>query len=552
MRSAILILLLLIISAPGYTQRRLTVQCDRYMHLAGDTVWFETTMLLNGHKDSHQYTNQYVDFRTNSGGLVVQEIFPIIEGQSIGQLCLPDTLQSGVYWLRFYTTGRGNKPIRISATIPLTVYQEGDKKISFMEANKKQLQPQNLPIVALTADTLNPETGGYNNWRLDISDTTIYHFFCSITDAALPMIDLTPTMTTDSTKQSDVPDSSYYLSWTGKALKPNRHQPIKSNMLMTMLVKDSVLQMSKLLPIGPDGNFRLKGLFFFGKAQLLYQVNRTGTTAKEVNLVLDSVPPPLFKIPSGWVSRDTLLSTSEIATTVVEKISTQQNVRVKGRQLKEVKIQGWVNPRKKLDSAYTTGIFSEPALYAFDVRKEKRDIYLNDYLRMQLSIQGGFSASDTPTYPNHPLLFYVNEVSKTWDEISDMTTDDIAYIKAIESDFIGDGSFSLVGSSKGLKLPIQQTPMIVMIYTRKGKDIKKVPGLNQLTLTGYTTIARFTPGRNGATLLWAPFIDANHIRLRFYNNCSAKSFRLTMHGFSDSGKEIYYRTIITTNGYEKE
>ena len=86
--------------------------------------------------------------------------------------------------------------------------------------------------------------------------------------------------------------------------------------------------------------------------------------------------------------------------------------------------------------------------------------------------------------------------------------------------------------------------MVVMIYTRKGKDIKKVPGLNELTLMGYTPIARFTPEANGSTLVWVPLIDANHIRLRFYNDYAAKRFRLTIHGVSDSGKEIYYTAVL--------
>lgn len=529
----------------------MVIQCDKYVCSVGGTIWWKGYALSGNPLLTSSNDNMYVELYTAAGLLVAKERFPVLKGQSLGQMVLADTLSSGVYWLRFSTGNRSYVDIQNFAMTPITIYHLDDKNITLMKKRSADYRAPDPELVKLTLDTLTTNTGGYNSWALDISGLDVYHYSVSITDAGFPQNDTVTGKIPEGL--AAVKADTSFLNWTGKAYKMNSKSAVKNKTVIAMLVKDSIAYKTWLIPVNSDGRFRLENLFFFGKENLLYQLNQAGGPAKDVNLIIDSLKVPPFKLPGGWLKKDSILSDDRLAGIPVPSGQIKL-VQPNGKLLKEVEIKGRISPRKELDKAYTTGIFSEPAAYSFDLRNEKHPGDLGDYLRMHLFTQRGYSISEPPIYPNHPLLFYVNEELKTWDQIGDMSISDIAYIKAMESDFIGNdsftkfvtgvGGFSLSGGVGSLGVPTQVTPMIIMIYTRKGKDIKKVQGLNQLILIGYTPIARFTRRDNEATLLWAPLVDANHIRLRFYNNGPARLFRLTLSGFCDNGKEIYYTTVL--------
>ncbi len=84
-------------------------------------------MSFSGNHFSTIGTNLYVELFTDSGRMMDHYLFPVIHGQSIGQVALPDSLPSGVYWLRFYTRHQAAFDSDNMCMIPVTVVQTQDK-----------------------------------------------------------------------------------------------------------------------------------------------------------------------------------------------------------------------------------------------------------------------------------------------------------------------------------------------------------------------------------------------------------------------------------------
>ena len=222
------------------------------------------------------------------------------------------------------------------------------------------------------------------------------------------------------------------------------------------------------------------------------------------------------------------------------------------KTLKAAIVKHWESPRKELDHLYASGAFSEPSMYSFDIRTERRFHDIASYLRMQLGMQGGFSADDTPSLDQHPIVWFVDQQVYSWPELEMFDWDRIAYIKVLRSDFLiddpfikwktGQGGFQLVGGGP-LKIPVSGSPYEVCIYLRKGKDFRTMPGgLNKISVRGYDRILPFKTDK--VTLLWDPWAAGNEYRIRFTNNETTRRFRVKVEGISYTGKIIHYETII--------
>lgn len=527
--------------------QKMYIHCDKSLYLPGDTIWWKA-YVLDTHQRLSGNTNLHVELFNNAGNEAGKAYFPVVNGQSIGQLATPDSSASGVYWLLFFSGADPGEQV----SIPISVYHRQDDRIVLMKKRNEQL-PGAATIISFRPI---PDTKDYRSWQIRLDSNVICHCSVSVTNASESGAQFTSSAQVGQTGQSRVKDTAF-LSWQGSVFKKDNQKVLRNTSLMALIVKDSVLLTSRVIPVDTAGRFQLDDLFFFGQATLLYQLNRGGAAAKDVRLALDSVSPPPFQVPEGWIRTDSLVKPG---ITNQASVKFQDSLKITGKQLKEVKIRGWKSHWKELDHQYTTGAFSEPALYSFDLRNEKLFMDLGTYLRANLpGFQGGATSMDKPfMVPDHPLLFYVDEELKTWDELDSYRLEDIAYIKAFENSFIGDdpftklrtgvGGFSMSGSGSGLKVGSQPTPMIVSIYTRKGKDKRHVPGLNALTIAGYTPIARFQPSeQERTTRLWEPLIDANSFLIKLARRDSGKPLRFTIAGFTDEGKEIYYQTVITPN-----
>lgn len=539
---------------PGREQ--LYLHYDKYACLPGDTIWFKG-YITRGGVLSGLSTNLYVELWTDSGSLVHEELFPALNGQAIGQVPVPNSIAQGTYWLRAYTKSQVNNKAEDLFTVPIVVTGLNVPFTKFWKNENAISKTATLEKVSIQPDTLNTDPYGYNSWLINIRDSSQYHYSISINDADKDIpgyIYLFEPQNNELLQDSSDKLDTNFLNWSGRALKAYSKRVLLNKDIVFLLVKDSTILTRKIVPIDSIGHFQLDHLFFFDKANLLYQLNEEGSNAKNIRLIFDQMQRPGFSRPTGWkempLSRPSLLSHIDIKR---DNLATQ----AKGRVLKEVDIKGWKSPRKALDYQYTSGEFTEPAMYSFDLRTDKRYNDLGNYLRLNLpGFQGGYSMGDTPSYKGKQLLFYVDQELKTWDELSSYWFVEIAYIKAFESDFIGNDPYTKwktgVGGFNGFNLGkptnpnVQPTPMIIAIYTRKGNDIRTGwPGLNTVTVSGYTPIKKFqqTNINDPITIYWEPLIDKNQVRIRFSNSERGQHFKITVTGINDDGETINFTAI---------
>jgi hypothetical protein len=426
-----------------------------------------------------------------------------------------------------------------------------------------QVREESLPVT-LTADTLDTDPTGYNSWFIHLPDSDYCSLSVAVTDAdktpspPIRICELKRSFTEDMATPIREFDGSF-ISFSGMATRESgrRIKDEFSREIFFAGARDSGFLFARTSPIDKRGNFRLDSLFFFGDIDLQFQINKEedGST-KNVKLRLRTFDPPgadSATLAGNWADdslpthgKDTVYTRNELTKAELARMTT----------LRPVVVKGWKSPRKELDNKYTSGAFSEPALYAFDIRTERRFRDIGSYLRANYPrFQGGFSSSDRPTDPlDHTFLFYVDEQNCTWPELQMFDWDRIAYIKCFESDFIGDdpftkwknsmaNGFSLAGSENRLKVPVEKTPIIIAIYTRKAADFRTMPGgLNKISVKGYSNILKFHPDRT--TLYWEPQAFGNSFRIRFTNNDYTRRFRIVIEGYNQAGKVVHLEEVL--------
>jgi len=424
----------------------------------------------------------------------------------------------------------------------------------FIPATKRK------PNIRLTPDIVDTSPGGYNSWDLKFSDSIAYCMSITVSDAdrsvASPAtIDkLVEAYTDDLTLPNHLVDSSY-ITLTGKATKENYlfggkkiKDPFSREIVMSG-VRDSNFVFIRTVRIDDDGKFVLDSLFFFGNIDLQYQINKEedGST-KNIHLTLakfvfPSIDSSCFNdwidddIPIG--KEDTFFTTKELSRYELSKIKT----------LKAAVVKAWKSHRNELDNRYTTGPFSEPAMYSFDLRT-----YDNPYVRDL----GTFLSRECPGLAYDPtnglvydpggrsIHYYVDQTEYDSEGVRMFDLDKIAYVKVLESDWLSTArpTFSLEGPSTGLKIPVSNpTALNILIYLRKGHDFRTMRGgLNKIAVKGYDNILPFKTDK--VTLFWNPWASGNEYRIKFFNNEKTKRFRLKVEGISRTGKVIYFERII--------
>ncbi|HXB06111.1 MAG TPA: hypothetical protein VNW04_03325, partial [Puia sp.] len=421
--------------------------------------------------------------------------------------------------------------------------------------------------IQLLTDTLDTAPSGYNSWAIQLPDTSLYSLSIAVSDAdrsiepPTTIARLEHSYTEDLTLPIKQLDTSF-ISFTGKATRPSG-KPIKDPFARQLLIagaRDSSYLFTRLVNLDDSdgsGRFTLDSLFFFGKIDLQFQINKEGDgSTKNIRLDLTRFVPPAADTASFAADWEDDRQPKGSPDTVFSKAEQQKYALAKIKTLTPVTVRAWRSPRKELDNKYTTGAFSEPAMYSFDIRTERRFHGIGDYLRANFPrFQGGYSPSDSPSDAmGHPFLFFVDEQNYSWDELSMFDWERIAYIKCFENDFIGDDDFvkwknnmargfTLAGSGSGLKVPVSKTPIIIAIYTRKGADFRTMPGgLNRIAVSGYSPILTIPTDRT--TLYWDPLAFGNHLRIRFTNNTTARHFRVVIEGANYKGNIVSFHEII--------
>ncbi|MBS1599480.1 MAG: hypothetical protein JST75_14740 [Bacteroidetes bacterium] len=641
----------LIIVFKSYSQtERVYLHLDKYNCRTGDTIWFKG-YVFKGDRPTQTSTNLYAELFTSEGKLLSRNIFPIINGISVGQIIVPDSIVTDNYYLRAFTRYQLNYDSLNLFSVPILVYNKEQprlithkKRVVYPNSlvfcsingidwttsvnegklasvvsidsptivrNLHILKPSvgdsafvadilldktvsqkyiSLPLdstkeseilllyegynligsqvihlrnnsfpVKLIADTLDTKSFGYNSWRIELPDTTIYTISVSVSDldrSSPQPVSITKLNDSYSDNLSTVIteiDTSF-ITFSGTAIRESGkkiNDPFSNNLLVAG-VKDTNFTFLKVIHLDNSGHFKMDSLVFFDSLDLQFQINKydDGST-KNVKLNLTKFIPPgsdSFYFYRNW--EDDTIKISKVDT-FFTKPELNAHELSKMKVLKPVVVKGWKSHRNELDNRYTTSAFSEPALYSFDVRTERRFHDLGEFLRMQFPrFQGGYAPSDTPTDAmGHYFLFFVDEQNYAWRELNVFDWNDIAYIKCFENDFIGDDDFIRwkntqvnIGppefGKKELTSSFPKTPVIIAIYTRKGTDYRTKPGgLNKISVKGYSRILQFKPDR--ISLYWDPLHIGNNFRIRFNNNETARRFRVIIEGVNSKGEIVH-------------
>jgi hypothetical protein len=304
------------------------------------------------------------------------------------------------------------------------------------------------------------------------------------------------------------------------------------------------------------GNFNLDSLYFFGTIGLKFQINGAqDASAKDIKLRLASYIPSInavHAIAANWED-DTTIDRTDTAPSKAERSKDElSNVKM----LKAVVVRGRKNLREELDDTYTTGPFSEPALFYYDLRNDSsdydRDIFW--YINAQDGRLHYDPVGDTLSDElDHPIHYFVDEQEYPPYALRAFDFDRIAYIKILESDFLSTKEAQFMLSSPGssspnsknsLRIPDQKTAINVCIYTRKGKDFRTMRGgMKGMPINGFTKIIPFVS--DNITLYWHPMETGHRFNIKFTNSEAAKRFRVKVEAMNYIGQVIHYETVIT-------
>ncbi len=82
---------------------KMYLHLDRENYLAGDTIWWKAYLLSDYLPDTISST-VYTELVAEDGSIISRHVFPVLAGSAYGQLEIPDTISSGNYLLRAYTS----------------------------------------------------------------------------------------------------------------------------------------------------------------------------------------------------------------------------------------------------------------------------------------------------------------------------------------------------------------------------------------------------------------------------------------------------------------
>ena len=119
------------------------LHCDRHEVLSGDSLWF-TAYIFENNIRSTISTNLYVELFNKSGRIILQELFPIVNSLSVGQLTIPDSLKSGNYWVRAFTRYQLNFDSVNLFRTPVAIFNK--KETASIRTQVKRIPKRELAI----------------------------------------------------------------------------------------------------------------------------------------------------------------------------------------------------------------------------------------------------------------------------------------------------------------------------------------------------------------------------------------------------------------------
>jgi hypothetical protein len=352
-----------------------------------------------------------------------------------------------------------------------------------------------------------------------------------------------------------------YLSYKGIAYKDNK---LLANQDLNLVVNypDSSKDFVQF-KTDDKGSFTMSNILFYDSAKVFFQTSSKKTQSKNISIQFEELTKHELYAQSlpinGYMLIDRPANELPPIALTINNDSTLNNQSVADKKYKEL-AEVRVLARKKtdqdkLENELSTNPFRGYNETIFDFVNEDQHIqgYTNILTWMEGRVNGLYfmrnSAGDViPYIRNSPTSIYIDETLTDASRLDGFPVTEIAMIKIIRGYFVGD----VEGRGNGG----------ILIYTKRGNmgGSSSEPSLNSAVLRGYPRPIDYPiPNYKNANapkidhdtrkvLFWNPFVFAKEkdlkIPIRFYNNDSAKQFRVIINGFTSTGLPVYYDELM--------
>ena len=353
-----------------------------------------------------------------------------------------------------------------------------------------------------------------------------------------------------------IPDS--YLSYTGRITRGNKLKP-NEDVNLILSFRDSSTQ---FLQAKSDsaGNIFIDNVFFTSEAKVFYQLNSKKYAAKLIDINFErnnkfvAYAQAFPELPYRLQAKTTDENQPAFVQRAGNTISMEKDIQDKYKTLQEVVVKSKIKTAtEKLNEQLSSGLFSSNNEIVFDFVNDQQNAmgYYNILQWLQgrvaglsINIENGESI---PYIRGTPASLYLDETRVDPGMISSVNVSDIALIKVIK------GPFALMTGSGG---------GTIAIYTARGnmRPAQREPSLPNSKIKGYDAMKKFftpyydiksVPQPDTDTrdlLLWqsiiSPNIEIDKGRVVFFNNDSARRYRVIIQGVTEKGVPVYVERII--------
>ncbi len=343
-----------------------------------------------------------------------------------------------------------------------------------------------------------------------------------------------------------------YLTLSGKVVGLMPSQIQEANSITLFVLVDSTRKVFSL-PLKKDGSFSDDSFLFYDTVKVYYQL-----ASKQLAYVGEAslMPSRLGTPASFFINNITPAAYYDTAGAYASYLRMQEKIRVeellRGTTLEGVTVTAKGKSREEqLNEKYASPMFRSGDGYQFDLTNDAiAQSSQNIFTYLQGRVAGLQVSNPTGqpsvTWRGGRPAFYLDEMPVDAEMLLSIPINDIAFVKAIRPPFMG------TGGANGA----------IVIYTRKGEDVKPVKGkgLSTNIALGYTAPRQFyspnyanfnsshTEKDNRTTLYWNSNITTvpgkNIIRLPFFNSDVANGFRVVVEGMTKEGLLTHIEKVI--------
>ncbi len=361
------------------------------------------------------------------------------------------------------------------------------------------------------------------------------------------------------------------LSIKGKVTKSDRKDIVKDGKVAFVIKGEDSSKIIADAYLTDKGEFILDSLNIRQKATVYFegQNNKKENLQVDVSIYpsyIDSLKNSVFVSSENLDTADIVNRKNAFTESIYGQLgkidtlnfgkTTLANVTVSAKRLSRI---------DSLQKAYVSSIF-ENSDNTIDFADAKGMINIWQYLRSQISgfdvdpfVGGGASArftrndglvglSEDPTAGATGIMFMLNEIQVDASFLDNLNPDDVALVKVYK----GNTAFPW-GANNGM----------IAIYTKKGVNVRATydKAFTKMEIQGFAAASRefFAPDYvkyptlylnlidKRQTLYWNPNLQKQKdgtFSVRFFNNDTSKSYKITIQGIDKKGNLIFYEALV--------